>query len=124
MRLNIISSDKAKLALTMAGALFLIWLVQPTVTEWLGKDKSADAVSPKAVNLNSPEVSQTPTPTAPSAVPGADPFKAHIEKNGLAPIPAAPNTTVVNAAGADPFKAFLEKQKQASKDAGVSPFGK
>ena len=124
MRLNIISSDKAKLALTMAGALFLIWLVQPTVTEWLGKDKSADAVSPKEVNLNSPEVSQTPTPTAPSAVPGADPFKAHIEKNGLASIPVAPNTTAVNAAGADPFKAFLEKQKQASKDAAVSPFGK
>jgi len=124
MRLNFISSDKAKVALTMAGALFLIWLVQPTVTEWLEKDKSADAVSPKEVNLNSPEVSQTPTPTAPSAVPGADPFKAHIEKNGLASIPVAPNTTAVNAAGADPFKAFLEKQKQASKDAAVSPFGK
>ena len=124
MRLNFISSEKAKLALTMAGAFFLIWLVQPTVTELLGKEKSADAVSLKEVNLNSPEVSQTPTPTAPSAVPGADPFKAHIEKNGLASIPVAPNTTAVNAAGADPFKAFLEKQKQASKDAGVSPFGK
>ena len=129
MRLNFISSEKAKLALTMAGALLLIWLVQPSLTEWLGKDKST-GVAPKEVNLNSPALSQTPTPTVPSAMPGVDPFKAHIEKNGLTPSSAintannASNTNAAHPAGADPFKAFLEKQKQDAKDAGVSPFGK
>jgi len=76
----------------------------------------------------------------PALKPGADPFKAHIEKNGLAPnfspvqssnsqnnaasASNSLNTNAANQAGADPFKAFLEKQKQQSKDAGISPFGK
>jgi type III secretory pathway component EscR len=34
------------------------------------------------------------------------------------------NANSANQSGADPFKAFLDKQKQQSKEAGVSPFGK
>ena len=81
------------------------------------------------------ESTQTATPTVPASMPGADPFKAHIEKNGLAPSAGnaaspnaannnAANNSVTHQAGADPFKAFLEKQKQDSKAAGISPFGK
>ena len=97
-------------------------------------------VQPTPFKQNPAELTETPTPTEPARMPGADPFKAHIEKNGLAPSSAtspsmnaqnnagSTNTTsnanAVNQAGTDPFKAFLEKQKQASKDAGVSPFGK
>ena len=40
MRLNFFSSDKAKLALTMAGILLFIGLLQPTLSEWFGKDKN------------------------------------------------------------------------------------
>ena len=124
----------------MAIALFLIWLVQPTLSEWLGKDKNAAVLPTPELSQTTIESTQTATPTVPASMPGADPFKAHIEKNGLAPSSAtspsmnaqnnagSTNTTsnanAVNQAGTDPFKAFLEKQKQASKDAGVSPFGK
>lgn len=130
MRLNFFSSDKAKLALTMAGILLFIGLLQPTLSEWFGKDKNSTAVQPAQAKQNPTELTQTSTPTVPALMPGADPFKAHIEKNGFAPSSAAspasnvPNPNTANPAGADPFKAFLEKQKQASKDAGVSPFGK
>jgi hypothetical protein len=140
MSLNIKHSGNAKLALIMAIALFLIWLVQPTLSEWLGKDKNAAVLPTTEVTQTTIESTQTATPTVPASMPGADPFKAHIEKNGLAPSPSpnpavnSPNngarennalrTNSANQTGADPFKAFLEKQKQESKDAGISPFGK
>ena len=140
MSLNIKHSGNAKLALIMAIALFLIWLVQPTLSEWLGKDKNAAVLPTPELSQTTIESTQTATPTVPASMPGADPFKAHIEKNGLAPSPSpnpavnSPNNAArennalrpnsANQTGADPFKAFLEKQKQASKDAGVSPFGK
>lgn len=140
MSLNIKHSGNAKLALIMAIALFLIWLVQPTLSEWLGKDKNAAVRPTPELSQTTIESTQTATPTVPASMPGADPFKAHIEKNGLAPSPSPnpavtfPNnatrennalrTNSVNQTGADPFKAFLEKQKQESKDAGISPFGK
>jgi hypothetical protein len=140
MSLNIKHSGNAKLALIMAIALFLIWLVQPTLSEWLGKDKNAAVLPTPEVTQTTIESTQTATPTVPASMPGADPFKAHIEKNGLAPSPSpnpaenSPNnaarennalrTNSANQTGADPFKAFLEKQKQESKDAGISPFGK
>jgi hypothetical protein len=140
MSLNIKHSGNAKLALIMAIALFLIWLVQPTLSEWLGKDKNAAVLPTPEVTQTTIESTQTATPTVPASMPGADPFKAHIEKNGLAPSPSPnpavtfPNngarennalrTNSANQTGADPFKAFLEKQKQESKDAGISPFGK
>ena len=129
------NSGNAKLALLMAAALFLVWLVQPTISERLGNDKNTGSVPPTEVKLSPAESQQTQVPTVPAAMPGADPFKAHIEKNGLAPgagNAASPNAANNNAAnnsvshqaGADPFKAFLEKQKQDSKAAGISPFGK
>ena len=133
-------SGSAKLALIMVAALFVIWLVQPTLPTRMGKDKNADSLSKTEVNRNPAESTQTLTPTVPALMPGADPFRAHIEKNGLAPtqIPSqAPNSqnnaasanksasgNSANQTGADPFKAFLEKQKEQSKDAGISPFGK
>jgi hypothetical protein len=140
MSLNIKHSGNAKLALIMAIALFLIWLVQPTLSEWLGKDKNAAVRPTPELSQTTIESTQTATPTVPASMPGADPFKAHIEKNGFAPSPSpnpalnSPNngarennalrTNAANQTGADPFKAFLEKQKQESKDAGISPFGK
>ena len=135
MSLNMKNSGNAKLALLMAAALFLIWLVQPTISERLGNVKNTGSVPPTEVKLSPTESQQTQVPTVPAAMPGADPFKAHIEKNGLAPGAGnaaspnaannnAANNSVTHQAGADPFKAFLEKQKQDSKAAGISPFGK
>ena len=140
MSFNMKNSSNAKLALLMAAALFLVWLVQPTISERLGNVKNTGSVPPTEVKLSPTESQQTQVPTVPAAMPGADPFKAHIEKNGLAPgagNAASPNAANHNAAnhnaannnaahqaGADPFKAFLEKQKQDSKAAGISPFGK
>jgi hypothetical protein len=64
-------------------------------------------------------------------MPGVDPFKAHLEKQGASPAPLANpsrnppnNVSGTNPPGADPFKAFLEQQKRQEKDAGVSPFRK
>ena len=135
MSLNMKNSGNAKLALLMAAALFLIWLVQPTISERLGNVKNTGSVPPTEVKLSPTESPPTQVPTVPAAMPGADPFKAHIEKNGLAPGAGnaaspnaanhnAANNSVTHQAGADPFKAFLEKQKQDSKAAGISPFGK
>ena len=136
MSFNLKNDGNAKLALIMVAALFLVWLVQPTISEWFGKDNHAASV-PQAQDKLAPTGSaQSPmttvptVPTVPALIPGADPFKAHIEKNGLAPSSnnsASANAVSNNAphqAGADPFKAFLEKQKQDSKAAGISPFGK
>lgn len=140
MSLHIKNSGNVKLALMMAAALFLIWLVQPTISKWLGPGQNSEPIQKTEQNPNPTEPNQVATPTVPVLMPGADPFKAHIEKNGLAPNLApvqssnsqnnaasannSLNTNAANQAGADPFKAFLEKQKQQSKDAGISPFGK
>ena len=130
MSFNMKNSSNAKLALLMAAALFLVWLVQPTISERLGNVKNTGSVPPTEVKLSPTESQQTQVPTVPAAMPGADPFKAHIEKNGLAPgagnaaSPNAANNNAAHQAGADPFKAFLDKQKQDSKAAGISPFGK
>ena len=135
MSFNMKNSSNAKLALLMAAALFLDWLVQPTISERLGNVKNTGSVPPTEVKLSPTESQQTQVPTVPAAMPGADPFKAHIEKNGLAPAAGnaaspnaannnAANNSVTHQAGADPFKAFLEKQTQDSKAAGISPFGK
>ena len=133
MSFNMKNSSNAKLALLMAAALFLVWLVQPTISERLGNVKNTGSLPPGQDKLAPTESTQAPmttVPTVPALIPGADPFKAHIEKNGLAPSSnnsASANAVSKNApqqAGADPFKAFLEKQKQDSKAAGISPFGK
>ena len=140
MSLHIKNSDNAKLALIMVAILFLIWLVQPTVSEWLGQGQNSESIQKTQQNPSPIEPNQAATPTVPASMPGADPFKAHIEKNGLAPNLApvhssnsqkntastnhSLSTNATNQAGVDPFKAFLEKQKQQSKDAGISPFGK
>lgn len=140
MSLHIKNSGNVKLALIMAAALFLIWLVQPTISKWLGPGQNSEPIQKTEQNPNLTEPNQVSAPTVPVLMPGADPFKAHIEKNGLAPNLApvqssnsqnnaasannSLNTNAANQAGADPFKAFLEKQKQQSKDAGISPFGK
>jgi hypothetical protein len=134
------NSGNAKLALFMVAALFLIWLIEPRVSQWADSDQNAAPLPKADVNQNQAESKQTATPTVPALMPGVDPFKAHIEKNGLAPAPVtnsasnsqntsagfmnSPAGNPVTQPGADPFKAFLDKQKQQSKDAGVSPFGK
>ena len=130
MSFNLKNDGNAKLALIMVAALFLVWLVQPTISERFGKDNHAASVPQSQDKLAPTESAQSPMTTVPALIPGADPFKAHIEKNGLAPSSnssASANSVSNNAphkAGVDPFKAFLEKQKQDSKAAGISPFGK
>jgi len=135
MSFNLKNDGNAKLALIMVAALFLVWLVQPTISEWFGKDNHAASVPPAQDKLAPTESTQAPMTTVPTVpvpalIPGADPFKAHIEKNGLASSSnnsASANAVSNNApqqAGTDPFKAFLDKQKQDSKATGISPFGK
>lgn len=115
----------------MVAALALIWLLQPVVSEWLGHEKNGTATTPKVFNPNPSESTVTGSPTFPSLIPGTDPFKAHLEKNGASPAPMTnPSvgsqgvTSSPNSTGTDPFKAFLEQQKQLNKDVRVSPFGK
>ena len=124
----------------MVAAVSLFWLIEPRLSQWADPDQNAASLIKADVNQNQADSSQIATPTIPALMPGIDPFKAHIEKNGLAPAPTtnpAPNSqntgfgsinseigNSVTQPGSDPFKAFLDKQKQQSKDAGVSPFGK
>jgi hypothetical protein len=121
----------SKLALIMLAALGLIWLLQPTFSGWLGKDENGPT-APK-VELNPNPTASTPngSSTDPAAIPGSDPFKAHLEKNGPSPTPLAKlsvstpgHSTSTKPTIADPFKAFLDQQKQLDKEVGVSPFGK
>jgi len=131
MSRNTKQSSQIKLALIMVAALALIWLVQPTVSEWLGKEKSTPAVPKNTLNSSLPESTPNVSPTVPALTPGVDPFKAHLEKQAASPAALAnpsrsppSNVASTNSPGADPFKAFLEQQKQQEKDAGVSPFKK
>jgi len=123
--------SQTKLALIMVAALALIWLLQPTVSAWLGPDETGPTAPKVELNPNQTLFTPNGSPTYPALMPGEDPFKAHLEKNGASPTPIAkPSTgtpgpsTSANPAGADPFKAFLEQQKQLGKEVGVSPFGK
>lgn len=123
--------SQTKLALIMVTVLALIWLLQPTVSAWLGPEETGPTVPKVELNSNPPVSTPNGSPTYPALMPGEDPFKAHLEKNGASPAPLAkpsagmpgPSTTA-NPKGADPFKAFLEQQKQLGKEVGVSPFGK
>jgi hypothetical protein len=131
MSRNTKQSSQLKLALIMVAVLALIWLVQPTVSEWLGKEKSTPALPKTQSSSSLPESTPNVSPTVPALMPGVDPFKAHLEKQGASPVPLANptrnppnNVSGTNPPGADPFKAFLEQQKQQEKDAGVSPFKK
>jgi hypothetical protein len=123
--------SQTKLALIMVASLALIWLLQPTVSAWLDQDETGSTAPKVELIPNQTPSTLNGSPTVPAFMPGEDPFKAHIEKNGLSPTPlvkplaSTPSqSTSANPMGVDPFKAFLEQQKQQSKDAGVSPFGK
>lgn len=118
----------SKLALIMVAALALVWLLQPTLSEWLANEKNGPSAPKIELNPSQAESTLNGSPTVPSLMPGVDPFKAHVEKNGVSPMPLAKPSTGTQSnspssqpAGADPFKTFLEQQ---NKDVGVSPFGK
>jgi hypothetical protein len=120
-----------KLALIMVAALAVIGLLQPTVSAWLGQDENGPTAPKVELNSNPSASAPNGSPTYPALMPGEDPFKAHLEKNGASPAPLAKpstatqsNSTSPHPAGADPFKAFVEQQKQLGKEVGVSPFGK
>jgi hypothetical protein len=120
-----------KLALIMVAALAVIGLLQPTVSAWLYKGENGPTAPKVELNPNQTPSKMNGSATNPALMPGADPFKAHLEKNGASPAPLAKpstatqsNSTSPHPAGADPFKAFLEQQKQLGKEVGVSPFGK
>jgi len=131
MRRSTTELSHAKLALIMVASLALIWLLQPTVSAWLGEDETGPTALKVKANPNPTASTLNASPTNPALMPGSDPFKAHLEKNGPSPTPLAtpsasiPNqSTSANSTGSDPFKAFLVQQKQLSKEVGVSPFGK
>ena len=127
-------SKNVKLTLVMLAALAFIYVAQPYVSEFRGseKNKAPDQKSEPSANLPAPP--QTQATTVQSLTPGADPFKAHVEKNRPLENKAAASTTPNTnptlpsgntvSSGSDPFKAFLEEQKKQTKDAGISPFGK
>ena len=129
-------SKNVKLTLVMLAALAFIYVAQPYVSEFRGseKNKAPDQKSEPSANLPAPP--QTQATSVQSLTPGADPFKAHIEKNRPLENKAATSTTPnpntnptlpsgnTVSSGSDPFKAFLEEQKKQTKDAGISPFGK
>ena len=129
-------SKNVKLTLVMLAALAFIYVAQPYISEFRGseKNKAPDQKSEPSANLPAPP--QTQATSIQSLTPGADPFKAHIEKNrpfeNKAAASTTPNTNTnptlpsgnTVSSGSDPFKAFLEEQKKQTKDAGISPFGK
>lgn len=127
-------SKNVKLTLVMLAALAFIYVAQPYVSEFRGseKNKAPDQKSEPSANLPAPP--QTQATSVQSLTPGADPFKAHVEKNRPLENKAAASTTPNTnptlpsgntvSSGSDPFKAFLEEQKKQTKDAGISPFGK
>lgn len=118
MDLTKISTHSKKLALTMAGILFLLWLTQPYISKWTDSSKT----QPGPV---SSQPTQLPVGAMPTDNSVDDPFKEHIQQNGLSN--KAPSTTELGSsstAGADPFKAHLETQKKQAQTSGVSPFGK
>ena len=122
-------SHQIKLALVLMGVLLLIWIIQPYVSAFLGSDQNLNSNKGLYKIENQAERPLIDTPaynTIP--LPGVDPFKAHIEKNGFSNQTLEQNSasTAIKPAdsGADPFKDFLEQQKRQSKEAGVSPFGR
>ena len=120
----------------MLAALAFIYVAQPYVTEFIGSEKNKAPDQKLEPSANLPAPPQTQATSVQSLTPGADPFKAHIEKNRPLENKAAASTTPnpnanptlpsgnTVSSGSDPFKAFLEEQKKQTKDAGISPFGK
>ena len=129
-------SKNVKLTLVMLAALAFIYVAQPYVTEFIGSEKNKAPDQKLEPSANLPAPPQTQATSVQSLTPGADPFKAHIEKNRPLENKAAASTTPnpntnptlpsgnTVSSGSDPFKAFLEEQKKQTKDAGISPFGK
>ena len=129
-------SKNVKLTLVMLAALAFIYVAQPYISEFRGSEKNKAPDQKSEPNANLPAPPQTQATSVQSLTPGADPFKAHIEKNrplenkAAASTTANPNTNPTLpsgntvSSGSDPFKAFLEEQKKQTKDAGISPFGK
>jgi hypothetical protein len=130
MRRSTTELSHTQLALIMVASLAIVWLLQPTVSAWLGEDETGPTAPKVESNPNQTPSTLNGSTTYPALMPGEDPFKAHLEKNGASPTPLAkpsasmPNqSTSTNSTGSDPFKAFVDQQKQLSKEVGVSPFG-
>ena len=129
-------SKNTKLTLAMVVALAFIYAVQPYISEFMGSEKKTAPEQKSEPDTTLPAATQTETTLGPSLIPGTDPFKAHIEKNGTSgnkasastPLKPSANPTLPSgnsvSSGTDPFKVFLDEQKKQSKEAGVSPFGK
>jgi uncharacterized protein involved in copper resistance len=139
MNNNIFNSKNTKLILAMAVVLSVIYWAQPYISDFTNSDKTTTPLPNLDPHATLPSVDQSQPTSAQNLPAGADPFKAHIEKNGLAgqtssnaksPASNANNATATasstnsSSPGADPFKAFMDQQKKQSKDAGISPFGK
>jgi len=129
-------SKNTKLTLAMVVALAFIYAVQPYISEFIGSEKKTAPDQKSEPSATLPAPPQAEATSDQSLTPGADPFKAHIEKNGPLENKAAASTTSkpstnpmlpsgnTVSSGTDPFKAFLEEQKKPPKEAGISPFGK
>jgi hypothetical protein len=122
MNINItkFSSNNKKLALSMAGILFVLWVAQPYISNWTDSTKT----------ISDAESSQSATATNPLGVLStengvADPFKEHIQQNGLSnKLGSASELGSPASAEVDPFKAQLEIQKKQGQTSSISPFGK
>jgi len=129
-------STNTKLTLVMLAALAFIYVAQPYVSKFIGSEKNTAPEQKSEPSATLPAPPQAEATSDQSLTPGADPFKAHIEKNGPLENKAAASTTPkpstnpmlpsgnTVSSGTDPFKAFLEEQKNPPKEAGISPFGK
>jgi hypothetical protein len=128
-------SSNAKLILAMAVVLSMIYLAQPYISDMTSSEKTSAPTPNLAPHASPPSAEQSQSTSVQDLPAGTDPFKAHIEKNGLSgntnlstksatsANTSAPSTNTASP-GTDPFKGFLDQQKKQSKDAGVSPFGK
>ena len=122
MNMNITksSANKKKLALSMVGILFLLWLAQPYISKWTD---STETIS--GAESSKPATATNPVSVLPTENGVADPFKEHIKQNGLSNKPSSTSELGIPAtSGADPFKAQLEIQKKQAQTSGISPFGK
>lgn len=118
------SANSKKLALTMAGILFVLWFMQPYISKWTGSNKTVPVPMPMQMPHSSTPAGN-PAVALPANNNAADPFRDHIQQNGLSnKVGSAPNLGSAASAGVDPFKAHLENQKKQAPTSGISPFGK
>ena len=112
------NTNSKRLAIIMATILFLLWLIQPYISQWTGSTKTTPVTE-----TNMPVAH--PTVVTPVENTMSDPFRNHVRQNGFSNTANnAPESGASVTTGVDPFKAHLDTQKAQAQNSGVSPFGK